>query len=79
MRKVHQAAPFTDLAVNMCPRFLPTGYKRLSAHYGWALGQVFDVLGLESPRNSYIHQRRARNLGLNNLQVPQVPSKHYEI
>lgn len=27
--------------------FLPTGYKRLSAHYGWALGQVFDVLGYQ--------------------------------
>ena len=26
-------------------RFLPSGYKRLSAHYAWALAQIFDVSG----------------------------------
>lgn len=27
--------------------FLPTGYERLSHHYGWALGQVFDTFGYQ--------------------------------
>ncbi|CAK9073014.1 unnamed protein product [Durusdinium trenchii] len=27
--------------------FMPTGYQRLCAHYGWAFSQIFDVLGYE--------------------------------
>eukprot|EP00434_Breviolum_minutum_P041988 symbB.v1.2.037358.t1/scaffold5495.1/size26502/3 len=27
--------------------FLPSGYKRLSAHYAWALAQIFDVSGFQ--------------------------------
>ena len=32
-------------------RFLPSGYKRLSAHYAWALAQIFDVSGHAAGRH----------------------------
>lgn len=56
---------------SLAPRFLPTGYQRLCAHYAWALSQVFAVgyeaviileedLEVSSDFFSYFEARRRR-------------------